>query len=199
MCEKFMHPDESTKSLHVGRSRPASARQMNNLSPQTGIFIALAQYTQRRVEPSMIKIVTSIALACAGIHAQAAVQPRALPAERDAFTGSFWNEAIQNYWNTVPNRAIAATKTAATPDWRANGLFANRVSDFFDAHYRYDSWRRLAAIPASDTNRNRNTVPNPYWVPNGNIRADAPYPGAYAVIELFHFRSGLTTLFRRIL
>jgi hypothetical protein len=147
----------------------------------------------------MIKIVITIALACAGIHAQAAVQPLAMPAEREALSGSFWNEAIQNYWNTVPNRAIVAPKTANTPDWRANRLFANRVSDFFDANYRYDSWRPLAAIPAGDTNKNRNTVPNPYWVPDGNIRADAPYPGAYAVIDLSHFRSGLTTLFRRIL
>lgn len=147
----------------------------------------------------MIKIVITIALACAGIHAQAAVQLRAMPAGREALTGSFWNEAIQNYWNTVPNTAIAGPKTAATPDWRANRLFANQVSDFFDANYRYDSWRPLTAIAASDTSKNRNTVPNPYWVPDGNIRADAPHPGAYAVIELFHFRSGLTTLFRRIL
>jgi len=147
----------------------------------------------------MIKIIITIALACAGIHAQAAVQPPAMPAEPETLTGSFWNEAIQNYWNTVPNTAIAAPKTAATPDWRANRIFANGVSAFFDASYRYNSWRPLAAIPASDTNKNPNTVPNPYWVPGGNIRADAPYPGASAVIELFHFRSGLTTLFRRIL
>ena len=147
----------------------------------------------------MIKIIITIALACAGIHAQAAVQPPAMPAEPETLTGSFWNEAIQNYWNAGPHTASAAPKTAATPSWRANGLFAKQGSYFFDANYRYDSWRPLAAIPASDTNKNRNTVPNLYWVPDGNIRADAPYPGAYAVIELFHVRSGLTTLFRRIL
>jgi hypothetical protein len=147
----------------------------------------------------MIKIVIVIALACAGIHAQAAVQPRAMAAGREALTGSFWNEAIQNYWNTVPNRAIVRPKTTATPDWRANRIFANGVSDFFEPNYRYDSWRPLARISASDTDKNPKTVTNPYWVPDGNIRADAPYPGAYAVIGPFHFRSGLTTLFRRIL
>jgi hypothetical protein len=147
----------------------------------------------------MIKIIITTALACAGIHAQAAVQRRAMPAKREALTGSFWNEAIQNYWITVPNRVIAAPKTAATPDWRADQIFANGVSAFFDANYRYNSWRPLAAIPASVTDKNRNRAPNPYWVPDGNIRADAPDRAASAVIELFQFRSGLTTLFRRIL
>jgi hypothetical protein len=145
----------------------------------------------------MIKIVITVALACAG--AQAAVQPPAMPAEREALTGSFWNEAIKNYWNTVPNRVIGAPRTAATADWRANRIFPNGVSAFFDANYRYDSWRPLAAIPASDKDKNPNTVPNPYWIPDGSIRAYAPYPGAYAVIGPFHFRSGLTTLLRRIL
>ncbi len=81
----------------------------------------------------------------------------------------------------------------------SNVTFADGASVLYDAKHAYDSWRPMVRIPVSDTDKNPNRVPIPYWIPNGNIRADPPYPGAYAVIGPFHFRSGLTTLFRRIL
>lgn len=129
----------------------------------------------------MIKIVITIALACAGIHAQAAVGPSTSP--ESANSVARWNR------NVLAGRLFTLS----------NVTFVDGASVLYDAKHTYESWRPLAAIPASDTDKYPNTVPNPYWIPDSNIRADPPYPGAYAVIGPFHFRSGLTTLFRRIL
>jgi hypothetical protein len=129
----------------------------------------------------MIKIVITIALACAGINAQVAVGPST--SAEPANSVARWDR------NVLAGRLFTLS----------NVTFADGASVLYDAKHTYESWHPLAVVPPSDTNKNRNMVPNPYWIPDGNIRADAPYPGAYAVIGPFHFRSGLTTLFRRIL
>jgi hypothetical protein len=129
----------------------------------------------------MIKIVITIALTCAGINAQVGVGP--------STSGESANSVAR--WN----RNILAGRLFTL----SNITFAGPASVLYDAKHTDGSWGPLALIPASDMGKNPNTVRNPYWIPDGNIRADAPYPGAYAVIGPFHFRSGLTTLLRRIL
>lgn len=136
VCAKGSCVQTKIQNLYklVAVAVPAQGR-MDNLAPQPGIFIAFAQYTQRRAGPSTMKIVTAIALASAGIHAQAAVQPPAIPAEPDTLTASFWNEAIQNYWKAVPHMAISTAETAVAPDLHAKGIFADRLSAVSDAKY----------------------------------------------------------------
>jgi hypothetical protein len=129
----------------------------------------------------MIKVAITIALACAGINAQVAVGPST--SDEPANSVARWNR------NVLAGRLFTLSSVT----------FADRASGLYDAKHTYESWHALAAIPAGDTNKNPNTVPNPYWIPDGNIGAYAPYLGAYAVIGPFHFRSGLTTRLRRIL
>jgi hypothetical protein len=128
----------------------------------------------------MIKIVIAIALACTGMNAQVAGGPST--SAEPANLVARWNR------NVLAGRLFTLS----------NVTFADRASGLYDAKHTYESSHPFTAIPAGHTNKNPNTVPNPYCVLNGNIRGDARYPGAYAVIELFHSRSGLTNLFRRI-
>jgi hypothetical protein len=128
----------------------------------------------------MIKIVITIALACAGIQAQAAVGSSTSAESANSVTR--WNG------NVLAGRLFTLS----------NVTFADGASVLYHAKHTYESWRPLGSDPCQRHGQPQ-YGPNPYWIPDGNIRADPAYPRAYALIGPFHFRNGLTTLLRRIL
>lgn len=144
----------------------------------------------------MIKAVITIALACAGIHAQAAVETQFTPAESSALSGSLWNQAIQNYWNKIAHPTTAMHGMAIALDCRPKRIFALELGTLYDSRYKYDYSRPLFAPQTRGTDLR---VRAAYWVPDGNFRANAPDADAYVRIEPFQMRRGLTTLFRKIL
>src|ERR1700741_3699559 len=87
----------------------------------------------------------------------------------EALTGSFWNEAIQNYWNEIAQTASAAHNLTTAENARLFALlnlsFADSVIAFYDAKYTYNFWRPVTAIRAAATADNPRTVPDPTWLP----------------------------------
>ena len=193
------------------------------IKAESGIFAALAEYTQR-MEQSMIKVVITIALACASIHAQVAVErpsTTAEPANRsidwnrtlfarvrspgaqatashEALTGEFWNGAIQNYWNGIAQRAAAAHKLAMAQGEHYQGTFAG-VTAFCDAKYTYSFWRTVAPLRPGEM-RDKSDADNlDSFFEADNTGLDPLHPGAQPVIVAFHFQTRFTKLLRRIL
>src|SRR5258708_1067854 len=72
-----------------------------------------------------------------------------------ALTGSFWNGAIQNYWNEIAQTAVLAAGLTIPESARLFALlnlaFADDVIAFYDAKYTYNFWRPVTAIRAADT------------------------------------------------
>jgi len=105
-----------------------------------------------------------------------------------ALTGSFWNGAIQNYWNEIAQTAVLAAGLTTPESARLFALlnlaFADDVIAFYDAKYTYNFWRPVTAIRAADTDNNPETVADPNWLPEvGKTTPDPAYPGAHAVIS----------------
>ena len=105
-----------------------------------------------------------------------------------ALTGSFWNGAIQNYWNEIAQTAVLAAGLTVPESARLFALlnlsFADDVIAFYDAKYTYNFWRPVTAIRAADTDNNPETVADPNWLPEvGKTTPDPSYPGAHAVIS----------------
>src|SRR4029077_18654770 len=105
-----------------------------------------------------------------------------------AFTGRFWNGAIQNYWNEIAQTATSAhhLKTAESARLFAllNFAFADSVIAFYDVKYTYNFWRPVSAIRAGDIDGNPATVGDANWLPEVvNTTNDPSYPGAHAVIS----------------
>jgi hypothetical protein len=105
-----------------------------------------------------------------------------------ALTGSFWNGAIQNYWNEIAQTAVLAARLTIPESARLFALlnlaFADDVIAFYDAKYTYNFWRPVTAIRAADTDNNTETVADPNWLPEvGKTTPDPSYPGAHAVIS----------------
>ena len=105
-----------------------------------------------------------------------------------ALTGSFWNGAIQNYWNEIAQTAVLAAGLTIPESARLFALlnltFADDVIAFYDAKYTYNFWRPVTAIRAADTDNNPETVADPNWLPEvGKTTPDPAYPGAHAVIS----------------
>jgi membrane-associated phospholipid phosphatase len=118
-----------------------------------------------------------------------------------ALTGRFWNGAIQNYWNEIAQTAAAAHHLTTAQDARLFALlnlaFADDVIAFYDAKYAYNFWRPVTAIREAATDGNRNTLPDPTWLPEvGNTTPDPSYPGAHAVVSASG-ASVLISFFRR--
>jgi len=118
-----------------------------------------------------------------------------------ALTGRFWNGAIQNYWNEIAQTAAAAHHLTTAQDARLfallNLIFADDVIAFYDAKYAYNFWRPVTAIREAATDGNRNTLPDPIWLPEvGNTTPDPSYPGAHAVVSASG-ASVLISFFRR--
>jgi hypothetical protein len=160
----------------------------------------------------MIKFVITMALACASIRAQVAVEPPSASAQRanrvvewnrnprallrtpdalaaapreEAITGQFWSEGIQNYWNGIAQRATAAYKSAIAQGdpWTLRA----GVNAFYEAEHTYNFWRSVPALRADQT-RNHPDTDNLNWVPKAaNTASDPSYPGAQAAIVSFHF------------
>jgi hypothetical protein len=120
----------------------------------------------------------------------------------EAPTGELWGSAIQNDRNGITETTIMAHRLATAQVERLftlrNATFGGGISALCGAKYQYDAWRQMPAPRAGDTENNRDTLPDLYWVPNRRPN-DPSYPGAYALIGPFHFRSGLATLLKRIL
>jgi hypothetical protein len=162
----------------------------------------------------MITFVTTMALACASIRAQVAVEPPIASAQRanpvvewnrnplallrtqdaratvpreEAVTGQFWSEGIQNYWNGIFQRATAAHKSATAQG--GPGCLREGVNTFYEAKHTYSFWRSVTALRAYQT-RNRPDTDNLNWVPKAaNAASDPSYPGAQAAIVAFHFHT----------
>jgi hypothetical protein len=105
-----------------------------------------------------------------------------------ALTGSFWNGAIQNYWNEIAQTAVLATALPIPESARLFALlnlaFADDVIAFYDAKYTYNFWRPITAIRAGDSDNNPETAADPDWLPEvGKTTPDPSYPGAHAVIS----------------
>jgi membrane-associated phospholipid phosphatase len=105
-----------------------------------------------------------------------------------ALTGSFWNGAIQNYWNEIAQGAALAAGLSVPESARLfallNFAFADDVIAFYDAKYIYNFWRPVTAIRAGDTDNNPETAADPNWLPKvGKTPPDPAYPGAHAVIS----------------
>jgi hypothetical protein len=105
-----------------------------------------------------------------------------------ALTGSFWNGAIQNYWNEITQTAAIGhnLNTARTARLFAllNLSFADGVIAFYDTKYTYNFWRPVTAIRAAALDGNPGTLADPNWLPEvGNTTPDPSYPGAHAVIS----------------
>ncbi|HTG26878.1 MAG TPA: vanadium-dependent haloperoxidase [Methylomirabilota bacterium] len=105
-----------------------------------------------------------------------------------ALTGSFWNGAIQNYWNEITQTAAIEhnLNTARTARLFAllNLSFADGVIAFYDTKYTYNFWRPVTAIRAAALDGNPGTLADPNWLPEvTNTTPDPSYPGAHAVIS----------------
>jgi hypothetical protein len=105
-----------------------------------------------------------------------------------ALTGSFWNGAIQNYWNEITQTAAIGhnLNTARTARLFAllNLSFADGVIAFYDTKYTYNFWRPVTAIRAAALDGNPVTLADPDWLPEvTNTTPDPSYPGAHAVIS----------------
>jgi hypothetical protein len=105
-----------------------------------------------------------------------------------ALTGSFWNGAIQNYWNEIAQTATARHRLTTAQSARLFALlnlsFADGVIAFYDSKYTYNFWRPVTAIQEAAVDGNPQTIPDPAWLPLvGNTTPDPAYPGAHAVIS----------------
>jgi PAP2 superfamily len=105
-----------------------------------------------------------------------------------ALTGSFWNGAIQNYWNEITQTAAIGhnlnTARAARLFALLNLSFADGVIAFYDTKYTYNFWRPVTAIRAAALDGNPGTLADPNWLPEvTNTTPDPSYPGAHAVIS----------------
>src|SRR5467141_118729 len=119
----------------------------------------------------------------------------------EALTGRFWNGAIQNYWNEIAQTLSQARGLSTAQNARLFALlnlsFADDVIAFYDAKYTYNFWRPVTAIREAATDGNRNTLPDPTWLPEvGNTTPDPSYPGAHAVVSASG-ASVLISFFRR--
>ena len=105
-----------------------------------------------------------------------------------ALTGSFWNGAIQNYWNEITQTATLQKDLTTAQSARLFALlnlsFADGVIAFYDAKYTYNFWRPVTAIRAAASDGNPETLADPNFLPQvGNTTPDPSYPGAHAVIS----------------
>jgi hypothetical protein len=105
-----------------------------------------------------------------------------------ALTGSFWNGAIQNYWNEITQTAAIGhnlnTARAARLFALLNLSFADGVIAFYDTKYTYNFWRPVTAIRAAALDGNPGTLADPNWLPEvTNTTPDPSYPGAHAVLS----------------
>jgi hypothetical protein len=105
-----------------------------------------------------------------------------------SLTGSFWNGAIQNYWNEITQTASLARNLSTAQNARLFALLDLSIADsviaFYDAKYTYNFWRPVTAIRAADTDNNPETQVDPNWLPEaGKTAPDPSYPGAHAVIS----------------
>jgi hypothetical protein len=108
--------------------------------------------------------------------------------EDQALTGTFWNGAIQNYWNEIAQTAVLANRSSVANSARLFALlnltFADDVIAFYDAKYTYDFWRPVTAIRGAATDNNPHTTADSNWLPAvGKTTPDPSYPGAHAVIS----------------
>ena len=105
-----------------------------------------------------------------------------------ALTGSFWNGAIQNYWNEITQTATLQKELTTAQSARLFALlnlsFADGVIAFYDAKYTYNFWRPVTAIRGAANDGNPETLADPNFLPEvGNTTPDPSYPGAHAVIS----------------
>ena len=118
--------------------------------------------------------------------------------------GIFWNGNIQDFWNEIAQTASLRhgldLKNSARLFALLNIGLADTAIALFEAKYTYNFWRPVTAIELAATDGNRETEPNPAWLPLTTKTAPDPsYPGAHSAISkaaatvlTFYFSDGFT-------
>jgi hypothetical protein len=157
---------------HWSRVTPFALRHANQFRPGPPPALRSEEYAEAFVEVKSMGIANSVSVTA-----------------DQAFTGRFWNGAIQNYWNEIAQTAAQSQQLTTAQSARLFALLnitlADGVIAFYDAKYTYNFWRPITAIRSADSNTiNPLTTSDPAWLPEaGKTAADPSYPGAHAVIS----------------
>jgi len=156
---------------HWSRVTPFALRKASQFRPGPPPALTSDEYTQAFLEVKAVGIASS-----ASVTAE------------QAFTGKFWNGAIQNYWNEIAQTAALSRQLTTAQTARLFALLNFTIADgviaFYDAKYTYNLWRPITAVRSADADGNPLTIPDATWLPEvGKTAADPSYPGAHAVIS----------------
>jgi hypothetical protein len=156
---------------HWSRVTPFALRHANQFRPGPPPALTSTDYTQAFIEVKSVGIANSTSVTA-----------------DQAFTGRFWNGAIQNYWNEIAQTAAQSRQLTTAQSARLfallNFTIADSVIAFYDAKYTYNRWRPITAIRSADADNNPSTISDATWLPEvGKTAADPSYPGAHAVIS----------------
>jgi membrane-associated phospholipid phosphatase len=156
---------------HWSRVTPFAVRHANQFRPGPPPALTSTDYTQAFIEVKSLGIANSTSVTT-----------------DQAFTGKFWNGAIQNYWNEIAQTAAQSRQLTTAQSARLFALLNFTIADgviaFYDAKYTYNRWRPITAIRSADADSNPSTISDATWLPEaGKTAADPSYPGAHAVIS----------------
>jgi hypothetical protein len=156
---------------HWSRVTPFALRRANQFRPGPPPALTSEDYTEDFIEVKSVGIANSTSVT-----------------GDQAFTGKFWNGAIQNYWNEIAQTAAQSRQLTTAQSARLFALLNITIADgviaFYDAKYTYNRWRPITAIRGADADANPSTISDATWLPEvGKTAADPSYPGAHAVIS----------------
>jgi membrane-associated phospholipid phosphatase len=156
---------------HWSRVTPFALTHANQFRPGPPPALTSTDYTQAFIEVKSLGIANSTSVTA-----------------DQAFTGKFWNGAIQNYWNEIAQTAAQSRQLTTAQSARLFALLNFTIADgviaFYDAKYTYNRWRPITAIRSADADNNPSTISDATWLPEvGKTAADPSYPGAHAVIS----------------
>jgi membrane-associated phospholipid phosphatase len=156
---------------HWSRVTPFALGRANQFRPGPPPALTSAEYTQAFIEVKSVGIANSTSVTA-----------------DQAFTGKFWNGAIQNYWNEIAQTAAQSRQLTTAQSARLFALLNFTIADgviaFYDAKYTYNRWRPITAIRTAAADGNPSTISDATWLPEvGKTAADPSYPGAHAVIS----------------
>ena len=156
---------------HWSRVTPFALRHANQFRPGPPPALTSTDYTQAFIEEKSVGIANSTSVTA-----------------DQAFTGKFWNGAIQNYWNEIAQTAAQSRQLTTAQSARLFALLNFTIADgviaFYDAKYTYNRWRPITAIRSADADNNPATISDATWLPEvGKTAPDPSYPGAHAVIS----------------
>jgi hypothetical protein len=156
---------------HWSRVTPFALRKVSQFRPVPPPALTSDEYTEAFIEVKSVGIANSTSVTA-----------------DQAFTGKFWNGAIQNYWNEIAQTAAQSRRLTTAQSARLFALLNITIADgviaLYDAKYTYNLWRPITAIRSADADGNPSTISDVTWLPEvGKTAADPSYPGAHAVIS----------------